>query len=294
MFVKQAVRPRLAAYRRPESGSDEDPVAKTFRQAQEAHEHAMARLRDVLDELDVSARFVSLSDQVDASGHDLIIALGGDGTVLHASHQIGRTPVLAINSAPQHSVGYLTATTIITAATVIEQALSRELAVTRLQRMAVDIEGERVYSRVLNDVLFSHECPASTARYLIRLGDVEEKQMSSGLWIGTAAGSTAAIRSAGGQVMPPQSRRLQYVVREPYRMEGRRFMLVRGMVPPQERLVLRNITDSARLYVDGPHVVLPVKLGQTVEFYLSEEPLRLLGFRRRGSRRTGRRAAATS
>jgi len=37
--------------------------------------------------------------------------------------------------------------------------------------------------------------------------------------------------------------------------------------------------DAARLYVDGPHVVVPVRLGETVELGLSDEPLALLGFR---------------
>jgi NAD+ kinase len=261
---------------------DDDPVALRFRQAREAHDAARNDLTRILEELGLRARFVGLTDPVDASGYDLVLALGGDGTVLHASHQIGETPVLAINSAPDHSVGYLTAATIDTARDMIGQALSGDLPVTRLNRMAIDIEGRRGYSRVLNDVLFSHECPASTARYVIRTGDEEERQMSSGIWVSTAAGSTAAIRSAGGGVMPPNSRRLQFVVREAYRKDGSRFRLVKGFIAPGERLSVRSIIDSARLYIDGPHEMLPLKLGQTVEFYQSEEPLSLLAFRRNG------------
>lgn len=286
VFVKRAVRRRLYSGHNGRGPGDEDPVARQFRESLEAHERALGALRTILDDLEVSPRFVSLTEAVDATGYDLVVALGGDGTVLHASHQIGRTPVLAINSAPQHSVGYLTATTIDRARAMIQAALQGALPTTRLHRMAVDIEGRRVYGRVLNDVLFSHECPASSARYILRLGDLEEKQMSSGIWIGTAAGSTAAIRSAGGRVLPPGSKRLQFIVREPYGMDGRRrYALVKGFVPPGRKLKLRNFMDEARIYIDGPHVVLPVSLGETVEFSLSDEPLHLLGFRRRGRRR---------
>ncbi len=285
VFVKRAERPELAATHGAHGGRGEDPLARGFREAQLAHEKALERLRLILDELAVEAHYVSLPDQVDASGYDLVVALGGDGTVLHASHQIGSTPVLAINSAPQFSVGFLTATTMQRASSMLDHALAGELKTTKLQRMAIDIEGRRAYARVLNDVLFSHECPASTARYLLVLGNVEEKQMSSGIWIGTAAGSTAAIRSAGGRVMPPGSKRLQFVVREPYHKEGKRFELVKGFVPLGEKLRVRNIMDEARIYIDGPHVVLPVRLGEKVEFSLSDEPLHLLGFRRRGRRR---------
>lgn len=248
----------------------------------------MDHLGGLLESMSVSADFVSLDDRVDATGYDLVIALGGDGTVLHASHQIGSTPILGVNSAPRHSVGFLTATTIEAAAPVIEKALKKELTVTHLQRMAVDIDGRRVYGRVLNDILFSHECPAKTARYILRLGDIAEEQMSSGIWIGPAAGSTAAQHAAGGKIVPARSRKLQFIVREPYSRTGEAYRLTKGFVPRGERLVIRTMIDSARLYVDGPHVTLPVQLGETVEFQLSDEPLRIIGFhrpKREGSRR---------
>jgi len=244
------------------------------------HKNAISRLRSILKKLSTRSRFVFLPAIVDPSGYDLVIALGGDGTVLHASHQLGREKVLAINSAPRHSVGFLTTTTIGRCERAIRRALSGELEVTRLQRMAIDIDGRRAYSRVLNDVLFSHECPASTARYRIGLDKVRERQTSSGIWAGPAAGSTAAQLSAGGRVLPPRSRQLQFVVREPYGPRGKRYALVKGLVKPGHQLAIESATDAARLYVDGPHVVVPVRFGETVSLKLSEEPLSLLGFER--------------
>jgi len=35
---------------------------------------------------------------------------------------------------------------------------------------------------------------------------------SSGMWISTATGSTAVMQAAGGKVMEPTSRQLQYMV----------------------------------------------------------------------------------
>ena len=37
---------------------------------------------------------------------DLVVTIGGDGTLLAASHAIGDTPILGINSAPDFSVGF--------------------------------------------------------------------------------------------------------------------------------------------------------------------------------------------
>ena len=137
-------------------------------------------------------------------------------------------------------------------------------------------------ARALNDVLFCHECPASTTRYELTVGDRAEQQMSSGIWVASAAGSTAAIRAAGGRSMPAGSRRIQFVVREPFpyggigRIEPPR--MVRGFVARDEALKIRSRTTSARIYVDGPHVVFPVEFGDVVTVSGAARPLHLVGY----------------
>jgi len=112
----------------------------------------------------------------------------------------------------------------------------------------------------------------------------EEDQKSSGIWIGPAAGSTAAQRSAGGKIMPAGSKRLQFVVREPYEPRGVRYHWVHGMVDPPERLRIQSKMETSCLYLDGPHLTLPVVMGATIEMMRSHEPLTLLGFRRASPR----------
>ena len=106
--------------------------------------------------------------------------------------------------------------------------------------MQIALEGEVISTRVLNDVLFCHECPAATTRYLIRHGAIEEEHKSSGVWVGPAAGSTAAQRSAGGRVLPPTSTQMQYVVREPYVSNGTRYQLTHGLLEPDEQLLITS------------------------------------------------------
>ena len=81
-----------------------------------------------------------------------------------------------------------------------------------LSRMSVIRNGAPVSTRVLNDALFCHRSPAATTRYILKLGKLVEEQKSSGFWIGPAAGSTAAQRSAGGKILPLASTDLQLVV----------------------------------------------------------------------------------
>jgi NAD+ kinase len=109
VFQKNTARRRVVGGPARKDGEGEDPLALSLKRSRQTHLRAIETLQVVLDRLGISARFVWLTDRVDSTGFDLVIALGGDGTVLHASHQIGPTPMLAINSAPEHSVGYLTA-----------------------------------------------------------------------------------------------------------------------------------------------------------------------------------------
>src|SRR4029453_1431301 len=133
-----------------------------------------------------------------AAGLDLVVTVGGDGTLLSASHYVDDVPILAINSAPSHSVGFFCGARSGEAKSAITAAMRGTLRRTVLTRMKVTLNGEVVAGRVLNDTLFCHASPAATSRYILELGETFEQQKSSGMWIGPAAGSTAAQRSAGG------------------------------------------------------------------------------------------------
>ena len=110
------------------------------------------------------------------------------------------------------------------------------------------------YPITLNDLLVAHANPAAMTSYTLDIGSVSEPQRSSGLWIATAAGSTAAIRAAGGRILPLRSRKLQYLVREPYNGGRCRYRLRKGIVGPETLLTVISKTRRGRLFIDGPHL----------------------------------------
>ena len=130
---------------------------------------------------------------------------------------------------------------------------------------------------MLTDALLCQASPAATSRYIAKLGDVEEQQKSSGFWIGPAAGSTAAQRSAGGRVLPLTSQQIQLVVREPYTPHGESYRLRHALIPPGERLTVRSKLHDARIFVDGPDKVADLGYGDVIEFSQSPEALTVLG-----------------
>ncbi len=249
-------------------------------QCHEEHMASLAAVRREISRLGLCARFLHRTDGLRISDDDLVVTVGGDGTVLHASHLVDKASMLPINSSPSTSCGFLTVATADGFGPLLEAALHGRLRATFLQRMRVEVAGRVKTDRVLNDILFSNACPASTTRYSLRHRSIEEDQFSSGIWVATAAGSTSAVHAAGGRILPLGSRLLQFVVREPFHFAppAKRYRLVRGFVRPGGALAIVNKWQPATVYVDGPNYTIPVSRAQSVRLSLSPSPLRLLGY----------------
>lgn len=207
---------------------------------------------------------------------DLVIAVGGDGTVLDVSHRVFDVPVLGVNSDPGRSVGYFCATDALGLPEVLRRHLAGRLGALTLQRMSLHIDGKLLALPCMNDLLVTNQNPGMMSRYVITAGLRSEKQSSSGIWISTPAGSTAGIRSAGGTVMPLEGSLVQYLVREPFLGRTMRYELLRGVRHLREGLTITSLMDGGRVYVDGPYISFPLGLGSVLS--LSEGPmLRVLG-----------------
>jgi NAD+ kinase len=256
----------------------------------EVHQETLRRAKRALRDLGARAEFRHRPEPLPEDSWDLIVTLGGDGTLLWASHLAGAdTPMVAINSAPDTSVGYFCAADGHDADEVLAAALAGRLRAHRFCRMRVDADSRVISTRVLNDALYCHESPAATSRYVIEYQGRRERQMSSGVWAGTAAGSTAAIRSAGGKVLPVGSQKIQFVVREPYRGVDNKYDLVKGLFGAGEDLKITSRMSKARIFLDGNQKVHAVALGEQIRLSLSEEPLTLLGLKRRSNHGSGAR-----
>jgi NAD+ kinase len=268
-----------------------DITVARLRRAHDDHEATIREVRAALKTLGATARFFEgsrtrLTHTGDAELRcDLVVTVGGDGTLLGASHQIGSTPVLGINSAPADSVGFFCGAQKGRVLEALRAAFAGALPRVELARMRVERNRKLVHDRVLNEALFCHELPAGTSRYILRVTDrsgaqLVEEQKSSGVWAGPAAGSTAAQRSAGGRVLPLTSKRLQFVVREAYVPRGERLRLLHGVVDDGGAIELLCKMQSAMIFIDGIHIVEHCALGDAIKMTRSPESLVVLGLRR--------------
>ena len=246
-----------------------------------SHDNHTRSLETILEELtrqnlsfDAVPRGQSTRPEDD---YELVIIVGGDGTLLDLSHRILSTPVLAINSDPSASVGYFCAGTAADFATLLEKTLDKKLKSTQLGRFCATINHDTRTPPVLNEILICHANPAAVSSYFFRVDDYEEAQRSSGIWLSTPAGSTAAIRSAGGMVMPLGNNTIQFVVREPYMTSKSNFRQLKGVRPFGATIEVISKMQGGRIYVDGPHIEYPFQTGDRIRLDFNVPALEVFG-----------------
>ena len=145
-------------------------------------------------------------------GIDLLISLGGDGTLLRAARSIfGRgIPVLGINLG---SLGFLTAVSGEGIEAGLRQVLGGRYAIEDRRTLEAEVrspKGEvRAAYRVLNDIVVHNAGAAQVLRLDLWVGpehDLDEIGSFSGdgVILATPTGSTAYSLSAGGPILVPE------------------------------------------------------------------------------------------
>lgn len=251
--------------------------------AHDEHQAALVKTRAALERFRLQYREVNVdqADWVPDADTEYLITLGGDGTLLAASHKVQTTGIVLIGiRSSGTSVGYLCAGGIDRVDAILEDLLNNRLKILESSRLQVEVypaDGGSSYVTppALNDFLYSNANPAATTKYRLSLGDRSETHKSSGLWVSTAVGSSAGIFAAGGVIMPKSDKKFQYVVRELMRASGRNFGLVNGFFDPDEKtLIVENRCERAIVAADGNHGVTHINWGDKFRFHRAT-PIRI-------------------
>ncbi|XP_038905976.1 NADH kinase isoform X2 [Benincasa hispida] len=262
----------------------------------EVHREAINVCKDILQQKDVDWEPVLRNDLSEPiSNVDLVVTVGGDGTLLRASHFLDESiPVLGVNSDPtqvdeveefsnefdaSRSTGHLCAATVNNFEQVLDSILSGEAVPSKLSRISLSVNSELLTKYPLNDVLIAHPCPASVSRFSFKIRNEQSCSpllncRSSGLRISTAAGSTAAMLSAGGFPMPILSRKLQYMVREPI-APGKLSSFMHETILPDQSIEMAWLCNEGVIYIDGSHICHPIEYGDIVEISSKAPSLRV-------------------
>jgi NAD+ kinase len=252
-------------------------IIEPMRRSHEENQRALAAVQAAFEAVGIPYDCLYRGEITSVAGYDLVLSVGGDGTFLEVARYAGDLPILGVNSDPERSTAFFCAANSRTIRPHLEALGAGKVGEVRLARLQVAINDRLLPHYVLNDLLVAHANPAAMTSYTLHLGAVSEPQRSSGLWIATAAGSTAAIRAAGGRILPLRSRKLQYLVREPYNGDRCRYRLRKGIVGPETLLAVTSKTRRGRLFIDGPHLRFSLGLGDVLTITTAATPLRVLG-----------------
>lgn len=249
------------------------PFFRRFKLSHKLHYETLKEVRRALEEERIAYRALYRSASAEVSSYDLVVSVGGDGTFLETARRLDRQTILGVNSDPEHSVGSFCAARRGGFRKMLKAILNRKVFPRRINRLGLRMNGRLLRHRILNDILFCHENPAAMSRYWIGVGRHREEQRSSGLWISTAAGSTGAIKSAGGRALPWGSRWIQYWPRELYKSHGWKYRLTGGVLKEGQKLFMGSMIREGRLYLDGPHISIRFAHGDKLEVFSSSFPL---------------------
>jgi NAD+ kinase len=182
---------------------------------------------------------------------DLIVVLGGDGTMISTARLTGdkEVPVLGINYG---SLGYLTEFRIEEMFSALEKILEGNYQIDR--RVMLDVEhlrgGEKLASgRVLNDVVINKAALARIIEIEVELNNLFVNSFrADGLIVSTPTGSTAYNLSAGGPIIYPSMNAVVLTPICPFTLTNRPIV-----VPDEDEIEikLRNEIEGVVLTLDG-------------------------------------------
>ncbi len=249
---------------------------KRFQKTHENHFWALSYVESVLKKHQLKYTKICRGSAINYDKYDLIITLGGDGTFLEAARNVESQLIWGVNSDPQWSVGRFCSGNPENFEKLLKKVLAMKVKPKHLNRLCASFSDGTQQMHVLNDLLVCHHSPAALSRYYINIGKVREEQRSSGLWISTAAGSSGGIFSAGGKLLPQESKLMQYRPRELFRAWGAQYHHVGGVLSSLKAIELTSLMREGVVFVDGSHVCLPFSFGASLTVSRSKHPLKVV------------------
>jgi NAD+ kinase len=168
-------------------------------------------------------KYQELSCDLEKMDVDMIIAVGGDGTLLRTQNFINgkRIPIFGINMG---TVGFLTEIEPENAFSAIEEVLAGNYFIEK--RMQLRVCHYHELPSALNEVVILTRKPAKMLHIEICVDDeIVEELRADGIIIATPSGSTAYAMSAGGPIVDPRVNAFIIVPICPFKLGARPFVV---------------------------------------------------------------------
>jgi NAD+ kinase len=216
-----------------------------------------------------------VADEELGKSTDLILVLGGDGTMIATARMIGdiEVPVIGVNYG---ALGYLAEFRIEELFSALEAILAGNYKLERRLTLAIELRrGEELITRnrVLNDVVVNKSALARIIEIETYLNDQFVNSFrADGLIVSTPTGSTAYNLSAGGPVIYPSMKAVVITPICPFTLSNRPIV-----VPDDSLIEVRLMTknEEVALTLDG-QVGFPLRVGDRIVIRKSETTFNLV------------------
>ena len=195
---------------------------------------------------------ITLLGEDDTSDADLIIAIGGDGTMLYASSRAKETntPILGVN---RGRLGFLADVTPDEMIASVDHVLRGDYTTDSrllLEARLISSSGKQQTAFALNDVVLQRRETGRMVDFETRIsGRYVNTHSGDGLIVATPTGSTAYALSCGGPIIEPQLDAIVVVPVCPHTLTDRPIV-VSSDQSIEVRLIERDDT-KAEITVDG-------------------------------------------
>lgn len=233
-----------------------------------------ARVKKILKDHKLKTKQREYLTEKDCKGHDLIITLGGDGTFIRTSHHVkDKTPLFGVNLDTRYKEGFLLQSTVQDFEKDFEKIINKKYKTIKLNRLQAKLNGKILPYLALNEYYIGFKDAYFTARYEFTINGKTEFQKSSGILIGTAAGSHGWIKSAGGKPFPLTSDKFQMVVREPYCSSKTQCSIKHRIFDKDYKLKIKSEMKNGIIVADSLKPEFVFNKGHVVEISLSKKPI---------------------
>ncbi len=217
---------------------------------------------------------------------DVIVVLGGDGTLLGTAGRIAKAnsdiPILGVNFG---SLGFLTEVTLPEIYASLETALNgtAQIEERMMLQVAVNVGSRQLAERiVLNDVVVTQGALSRIIELSVSVdGEFMMRIKADGLIIASPTGSTAYNLSAGGPIVHPQVDGLTITPIAPHTLTNRPVV-----VPGSSEIRIQPLIhdDQSEVFAtfDG-QALLPLQSEHVVTVRRAQKPLRLVRASARGT-----------
>ena len=206
---------------------------------------------------------------------DLVIVLGGDGTILRAARELEgcETPIFGVNLG---NLGFLTSVRAGTLRETVQDVLrgKYQLSERHMLQAVLLRDGKPLESHsALNDAVISRGAISRIVRLHLSIdGEMLTEYVCDGMIFATATGSTAYSLSAGGPILVPTARGLIITPICPHALSNR------SVIVGENSVIRCRVASSAGellLTVDG-QVQLRMQVGDEVEVRHSSRTAQLV------------------